>query len=58
LTIEQVKSKDFSTALQEKSLHYVQYAGVTEMQKKHSEVNRRLVGDISQKLDILKKLVD
>lgn len=36
----------------------MQYAGVTELQKKHADVNRRLIGDISSKLDILKKLVD
>jgi len=39
-------------------LHYAQYSDVTDMQKKHVNVNKRLIGDINSKLDILKKLVD
>jgi hypothetical protein len=53
-----VKGKDFTTALKEKSMRYLQYSDVVDMQKKHLEVNKRLIGDISNKLDILKKLVD
>jgi hypothetical protein len=36
----------------------MQYSDVVDLQKKHLNVNRRLVGDINMKLDILKKLVD
>jgi hypothetical protein len=58
LAIEQVKSKDHETALQEKALRYFQYSDVTDLQHKYLQVNKRLVGDINTKLDLLKKLVD
>ena len=53
-----MKGKDFTTALKEKSMRYLQYSDVVDMQKKNLDVNKRLIGDISNKLDILKKLVD
>jgi hypothetical protein len=53
-----VKSKDHETALQEKALQYLQYSDVKDLQHKYLQVNKRLVGDINTKLDLLKKLVD
>ena len=56
LAIEQMRAKDHITSLEERSLQYLQYSDVTDLQKKYLNVNRRLVGDINDKLDILKKI--